>query len=144
MFQPYCREATPHRHDILCVRIMSSLSKMQPKFVLLFASNLHALSNENDKNIYLSIWLSVCLSIFLSIYLFMALQPFVSSWPLFQFIDLFTQPVGHFGREISPSQGRYLHTGQHRHRINSHRHPCLKWDSNLWSQRSSERRYFMP
>jgi hypothetical protein len=31
---------------------------------------------------------------------------------------------------ISPSQGRYLHTGQHKHRINAHRHPCLEWDSN--------------
>jgi hypothetical protein len=25
-----------------------------------------------------------------------------------------------------------------------HRHPCLEWDSNLQSQRSSERRQFMP
>jgi hypothetical protein len=43
--------------------------------------------------------LSVCLS--------MGLQ-------LFQFLDLFTQSVGLLGRGISPSQGRYLHTGQHK------------------------------
>jgi hypothetical protein len=30
------------------------------------------------------------------------------------------------------------------HRINAHRHPCLEWDSNPRSQRSSERRQFMP
>jgi hypothetical protein len=24
----------------------------------------------------------------------------------------------------------YLHTGQHTHRINTHRHPCLEWDLN--------------
>jgi hypothetical protein len=37
--------------------------------------------------------------------------------------------------EISPSQGRYLHIEQHKHRMNAHRHPCLEWDSNPWSQR---------
>jgi hypothetical protein len=28
----------------------------------------------------------------------MALQPFVGPWPLFQFLDLFTQSAGLFGR----------------------------------------------
>jgi hypothetical protein len=32
----------------------------------------------------------------------------------------------------------------HTHRINIHRHPCLKWDSNPWFQCSSERRQFLP
>jgi hypothetical protein len=45
-----------------------------------------------------------------SIYLSMALQPFVGPWPLFQFLDLFTQTAGLLGRVISPLQGRYLHT----------------------------------
>jgi hypothetical protein len=44
----------------------------------------------------------------------MTLQPFVRPWPLFQFLDLFIQSVGFFGRGISPSQGRYRHTGQHK------------------------------
>jgi hypothetical protein len=42
----------------------------------------------------------------------MALQPFVGPWPLFQFLDLFTQSVGLLGRGISPYQDRYLHIGQ--------------------------------
>jgi hypothetical protein len=50
----------------------------------------------------------------------MALQPFFKPWPLFQFLDLFIQSIGHLGRGISPSKGRYLHTGQHKHRINAH------------------------
>jgi hypothetical protein len=58
----------------------------------------------------------------------MALENFLEPWPLFQFLDLFTQSVGLLGRGISPSQGFYLHTGQHKHRINTHRHPC-KWNS---------------
>jgi hypothetical protein len=70
----------------------------------------------------------------------MALYPFVGLWPLFQFLNLFTQSVGLLGRGISPSQGRYLHTGQHKHRINAHRHPCLKWDSNPRFQCFSWRR----
>jgi hypothetical protein len=56
----------------------------------------------------------------------------------------FTQSVGLLGREISPSQGRYLHTGQHKHRISAHKHSCLKRDSKPRSECSSERRQFMP
>jgi hypothetical protein len=48
----------------------------------------------------------------------LALQPFVGPWPLLQFHYFFTQTVGLLGRVISPSQGLYLHTGQHKHRIN--------------------------
>jgi hypothetical protein len=78
------------------------------------------------------------------IYLSRALQPFVGPWPLFQFLDLFTQSVGLLGRGISPSQVRYLHTEQRKHRINAHRHPFLKRDSNPRSQCSSGRRKFLP
>jgi hypothetical protein len=49
------------------------------------------------------------------------------------------QSVGLLGRGISPSQGRFLHTEQHKHRINAHRHPCLGWES----KRSSGWRQFM-
>jgi hypothetical protein len=55
-----------------------------------------------------------------------------------------THLVGLFGRGIGPSQGRYLHTEQHKHRINAHRHTCLEWDSNPRSQCSSGRRQFIP
>jgi hypothetical protein len=53
----------------------------------------------------------------------MALQPFfllLGPSPFFSFIICFTQTVGLLGRVISPSQGLYLHTGQHKHRINAH------------------------
>jgi hypothetical protein len=36
------------------------------------------------------------------------------------------ESVGLLGRGISPSQGRYLHAEQHKHRINTHRHPFLE------------------
>jgi hypothetical protein len=42
---------------------------------------------------------------------------------------IYIQSVGFLGRKISPSQGRYLHTEQHKHIINVHRYPCLHWDS---------------
>jgi hypothetical protein len=56
----------------------------------------------------------------------------------------FRQSVGPLGRGISPAQGRYLHTEQHKHRINAYRHPCLKWDWNPRPQCSSGRRRVMP
>jgi hypothetical protein len=40
----------------------------------------------------------------------------------FSFLIFFIHTAGLLGRVISPSQGRYLHTGQHKHRINAHRH----------------------
>jgi hypothetical protein len=55
----------------------------------------------------------------------------------------FTQSVGLLRRGIGPSQGRHLHTGQHKHRINTYRHPCLKWDSNPQSQCFRGRRQSM-
>jgi hypothetical protein len=55
---------------------------------------------------------------------------------------IYTQSVGRLGRVLSRSQGRYLQTGQHKHRINAHRHPYLERDSKPSSQRSRERRQF--
>jgi hypothetical protein len=70
----------------------------------------------------------------------------VLCWALvaFSFSCSYMQSVGLLGRGISPSHGRYLHTGQHQHRINAHRHPCLEWDSNQRYQCSRERREFIP
>jgi hypothetical protein len=85
-------------------------------------------------SIYLSVYLSICLSvsliylIYISTYLPMALRPLC----FFTFL-IYTQSVGILGRGISPSQGRYLHTEQHKCRINAYRYPCLEWD---WSKRS--------
>jgi hypothetical protein len=56
-----------------------------------------------------------------------------------QFLNL-RQSVGLLGRGISPSQRSYLY----KHRINTDKYPCLEWDSNSRSQRSSGRRRFMP
>jgi hypothetical protein len=61
------------------------------------------------------------------------IQPFISfingstalfwalgSGLLFSFVIIFSQTVVLLGRVISPSQGHYLNTGQHKHRINAH------------------------
>jgi hypothetical protein len=61
-------------------------------------------------------------------------------WTAFSVSWSFTQSVRLLERGISPSQGRYLHTWQHKHRINTHKHSCLKWDSNPRSKCLSERR----
>jgi hypothetical protein len=84
------------------------------------------------------ICLSVHPSIHPSIY---GSTPFVGPWPLFQFLDLFTQSVALLGRGISPSQGRYLHIGQHKQnkRIQTsipqvgfeHTIPVFKWTKTV-------------
>jgi hypothetical protein len=43
----------------------------------------------------------------------MVLQIFVEPWLLLSFVIFFTQSLRLLRRGISPSQGRYLHTGQH-------------------------------
>jgi hypothetical protein len=71
---------------------------------------------------------SICLS-FLSIYLFIN-QSIIILLYLGRFFSFLshTQSVGLLGCVVNPSQGRYLHTEQHKHRINAHKHPCLEWD----------------
>jgi hypothetical protein len=55
---------------------------------------------------------------------FMSLQPFVGLGRLFTSL-IYTQSAGILGRVISPSQGLYLHTGQHKHRINAYIHALI-------------------
>jgi hypothetical protein len=52
----------------------------------------------------------------------MALPAHSGPWPLIQFRNHFSQTVGLPGRVISLLQGRYLNTGQHKHRINASTH----------------------
>jgi hypothetical protein len=56
------------------------------------------------------------ISIYLSIYGSIAL---VNFGRFFSFL-IYAQLVGLLGREMSLPQGRYLHTEQHKHRINAH------------------------
>jgi hypothetical protein len=75
----------------------------------------------------------------------MALQPFVGPWPFLQFRNLFytdgrtpwasDQPVAR------PLPTRRTTQTQNKR---TRRHTCLEWNSNPWSQHSSERRHFMP
>jgi hypothetical protein len=46
-------------------------------------------------------------------------SPLLSPGLFFCLVINFTQTVGLLGRVISPSQGRYLHTGQHKCRMNA-------------------------
>jgi hypothetical protein len=51
----------------------------------------------------------------------MVLQARSVPWSLIQFRNHFSETVGLLGRVINSSQGRYLNTGQHKHR-NKHTH----------------------
>jgi hypothetical protein len=76
--------------------------------------------------------LSICLSIYVSTALWLDLRLFFSF--------LMTYAVGRIPWTGHQPVARPLPT----HRINAEIHPCLKWGSNSWSQRSSRRRQFMP
>jgi hypothetical protein len=47
-------------------------------------------------------------------------SPLLDPGLFFSFVIFITQTVGLLGRVISPSQGRYLDTGHHKHRLNVH------------------------
>jgi hypothetical protein len=49
-------------------------------------------------------------------------SPSLSPGLVFSFVTFFTKTVGLLERVISPPQGRYLNTGQHKHRINASTH----------------------
>jgi hypothetical protein len=80
--------------------------------------------------------------IFLYIYIYpsIGLQPFVGSWRLFSSLIFYTVGSTPWAGDQSIARPLPAHTGQHKHRINAHRHPCLKWDSNPRSQCLSGRR----
>jgi hypothetical protein len=50
----------------------------------------------------------------------MALPAHSGPWSLIQFRNHFSQTVELLERVISPSQGLYLNTGQHKHRIKAY------------------------
>jgi hypothetical protein len=60
-------------------------------------------------SIYLSVYLFICLSVCLWLYI-----PSLGPGLFFGSVIFPTQSVGLLGRGISPSQVRYLHTGQHK------------------------------
>jgi hypothetical protein len=62
---------------------------------------------------------------FIFISLSMALQPFVGPWPLFQFLDLFTQSVGLLGRGLARRKADTCTQNKR-----TQRHPHLEWNSN--------------
>jgi hypothetical protein len=47
-------------------------------------------------------------------------SPLLGPGLFFSSVTFFTQTVGLLGRVINPSQGLYLHTEQHKYRINAH------------------------
>jgi hypothetical protein len=72
-------------------------------------------------------------------------SPLLGPGLFFSSVIYFTQTVGFLGRMISPSQGRHLHTGQHKHIMNAHTNiHIFEWNSNQRSKGSYELIHFMP
>jgi hypothetical protein len=75
--------------------------------------------------------------VYLSIY-----RPLLHLGRFFSFLILYT--VGRTPWTGDQPVARLLPTHRTTHTINAHRHACLEWNSNPRSQRSNERRRFMP
>jgi hypothetical protein len=83
----------------------------------------------NSKTAEVSYHLYLYIYMYKNIFIYhpsMTLQPFVGPWPVSQFRNHFKQTVGLLGWVTSTSQGRYLNTGQNKHKIKLHMHPCLR------------------
>jgi hypothetical protein len=86
----------------------------------------------------LTYYLSIYLSIYLSNYIWLY-RPLLGLGRFFSLLIFYIVGRTHW-TGISRSKGCYLH----KHRINTHRYPCLEWNSNPRSQRPSGWREFMP
>jgi hypothetical protein len=94
------------------IHVFTSCNKIN-----MFLHTYTALGPQRIEFIHSSIHSFICQCLYDSLF---------SSGLFFSYVIFFKQTVGFLGRGISPSQGRYLHTGQHKHRIDAHRHPCLE------------------
>jgi hypothetical protein len=69
----------------------------------------------------------------LCIFFSLALQPPLGPWPLLFSSMIILQTLGLLGRVISSSQGLYLNTEQHKHRIHIHQTSmvCLGFEPTI-------------
>jgi hypothetical protein len=99
---------------------MSELQARCSKAPIFISAKFLSFRPLNRLSVYLSVRPSVRSSIHPSIHPpISASTALVDLGRFFSFL-IYTQLVGLLGRGISPSQGRYLHTEQHKHRINAH------------------------
>jgi hypothetical protein len=78
-----------------------------------------------------------------SIYLWLY-SYFVTHWPIFSFFIFYTLGRSPWTGDEPVARPLPAHTGVHKHRINAHRLPCFKCDSNPRPQCLSGRRLFVP
>jgi hypothetical protein len=74
----------------------------------------------------------------------MALQPFFGPWPLLRFWNLiYTEDRTPWTSDQLVARSLRTHRTTQTQNKRTQKHPCLAWDSNPLSQRSSERIQFM-
>jgi hypothetical protein len=137
-------EKAPGTHWIRgWVDLRPGLNKVEKrKFLILPGLELRPLgrtrSGVSSSHRYHNLSISLSVSLSLSIYLYLWLYSPCGPCRFFSFF-IYTQSVGLLGRGISPSQGRYLHTEEHKHNKRKHIHAL----SGNWTNCFSRRRWFM-
>jgi hypothetical protein len=84
------------------------------------------------------------LSKHLCVHVSMALLSFFGPWPLFSFLILYIIGRTPWSGEQSVAKPLPTHRTTQTQNKRTYKHECLEWDSIPRSQRSSERRQFMP
>jgi hypothetical protein len=87
--------------------------------------NLMLCNTREKLSIYLSIYPSIHPSIYLSIYLSIY-SPLFDHGRFFSFLIFYTVGMTPWTGDQPIARPLPAHTGQHKHRIYSHRHPCIK------------------
>jgi hypothetical protein len=80
----------------------------------------HSFVSLSVQTVYSVLLVFIFISLFHSFIHQWLYSPLLGPGLFFSFIICFMQTVGLLGRVISPSQGQYLHAGQHKHRINTY------------------------
>jgi hypothetical protein len=109
---------------ILFSRFDGSNNKWHAKLVMEIYRNISLYAETSVKFVHKS---TAIRESYLSIYSscsYLEHRASVKRFVSLQFLNLYTVSRTPW-TEISPMQGRYLHTEQHKHRINAHRHSCL-------------------
>jgi hypothetical protein len=107
------------------IRVLVSQPEPQSPNHLSFHDPSLSTSARNASRRLIHVFQNVALFLF---FFTMALPAHSGPRPLIQFRNHFSQTAGLLGRVISPSRGRYLNTGQHKHRINAYTYQT----SMLW------------
>jgi hypothetical protein len=102
----------------ICAQI--NIYACQNRFIIFVLKGIGVLILTKFHSYSIEHWCKIIIIIIVIIIIMAAIQPFVGPWPLFQFLDPVHSQQDSLDGGISPSQGLYLHTEQHKQNKRAH------------------------